>query len=243
MYISDEERAIGHMDTVQHWRRKHVLKKRWDSLTPRQQQDIREEDEDDRLRAMAFCGVDSEDDDRDDDWMSEEEVEGDEEAEIAARLSLDDEIRRGFILRPQDKNHQSDVPTLHDQAGWTAFVNEALIGQPPQITEDEAVQAQAWHSYQAAETDCAWDWARWLEQERAMDEVTEGGGDAAAAEHDDGKSERNGDEYEDGDGDEEYEGDWEDEDDEDDEDDEHEEEGYDADGEEVDDEGVIPMEE
>ncbi|KAI5461345.1 hypothetical protein BGZ63DRAFT_472458 [Mariannaea sp. PMI_226] len=56
MYISDSENALAHMDTRRHWRRKHVLKKRWNELSPKQKQSIIDEEQDDRLRALQFCG-------------------------------------------------------------------------------------------------------------------------------------------------------------------------------------------
>jgi hypothetical protein len=61
MYISDEEQALKHMDTTHHWKLKHVMKKRFDSLSPEEQQKIIDDDEDDRLRAMAWCGDETDD--------------------------------------------------------------------------------------------------------------------------------------------------------------------------------------
>lgn len=156
MYISDDERVLAHMDTTHHWRRKHVLKKRWTELTPEQQQDIIEEDLDDQLRAMAWCGEDSDFDA----YASDDEEKP---------YDLDDEIERGYILSQQPKDHKSDVPPLDDEAGWSSFVNDALIGLPPQLTPDELLQAQAWHSYQDKERDYEWDWLRWLDAERNKD--------------------------------------------------------------------------
>ena len=156
MYISDDERVLAHMDTTHHWRRKHVLKKRWHTLSLQQQRDIFEEDEDDRLRAMGWCGNDSDYD----------EYSGDDDE---TPYTLDDEINRGFIVQPQPKDHKSDVPAAEDQDGWASFVNKALMGLPPQLSEDEVLQAQAWHSYQDAERNCGWDWHRWLGQQREMD--------------------------------------------------------------------------
>lgn len=61
MHISDEEEALADMDTTHHWRAKHAMKKKFESLTPEQQQDIIDEDEDERLRAMAWCGDETDD--------------------------------------------------------------------------------------------------------------------------------------------------------------------------------------
>lgn len=63
MYISDEEEAVADMDTHHHWKKRHVLKKRFHFLSAEQQQEIRAYDEDERLRAMGWCGDDVDDSD------------------------------------------------------------------------------------------------------------------------------------------------------------------------------------
>ncbi|KAG5943168.1 hypothetical protein E4U53_007083, partial [Claviceps sorghi] len=83
-YVSDEEDALGHMDTTGHWKKKHALKKRFADLTPLQQQQIMDEDEDDRLRALAWTGD------------TTEPVVADQDQDLEP-YTLDDEIRRGYI--------------------------------------------------------------------------------------------------------------------------------------------------
>lgn len=166
MYISDEERTLAHMDRAHHWRRKHVLKKRFHTLTPAEQRDIVEEDEDECLRAMGWCG---EEEDMND-CQSGDDVD--------TSYSLEDEINRGYIVCPQPKGGGGDdgddeyagpVPDVDDEKAWGLFVNEVLIGLPPQLTADEALQAEAWHSYQDGERDYEWDWTRWLDEQRKKD--------------------------------------------------------------------------
>ena len=54
LYIEDEENVTETMDTTYHWKPKHALKKRWTTLTEEQRQEIIEDEDDDRLRALAF---------------------------------------------------------------------------------------------------------------------------------------------------------------------------------------------
>ncbi|KAK5993417.1 hypothetical protein PT974_06847 [Cladobotryum mycophilum] len=149
MYVSDEK-VLDDMDTTHHWTCKHVLKKHFHRLSKELQQEIIEDDEDQRLRAMAWCG------DEIDDHSSDEERE----------YTLDDEIDRGFIVPHQDRDHPSQVPSLTDKSGWMAFVDEALIGIVPDISEEEKLRAEAWNNYQHGETDGDWDWGEWLRQEK-----------------------------------------------------------------------------
>lgn len=131
MYISDEETALAHMDTRYHWRKKHAMKKRWDTLTPGQQAKIQADDEDEQLRAMAWCDSDDDGDDDDDDW------------DVGSEYSLNDEIHRGFIVPDQAANHKSTVPRVDDKAGWEDFVNRTLIRMTPELDEDEKLRIQA----------------------------------------------------------------------------------------------------
>lgn len=153
LYISDEEEALKNVDTTHHWKRKHVLKKNFDNLPPEQQQAIINQDEDDRLRAMAWCGSDI------DDYSSIEDGEDDRNDVY----TLDDEIDRGFIVRPQ---RQGNVPSATDTDGWVDFVNSALRNLTVEVDEDEALRAQAWQSYQNVEFDSDWDWGLWLQQQQ-----------------------------------------------------------------------------
>ena len=158
MYISDEEGVLAHMDTSHHWQKKHVLKKRFHQLSAAEQQEIIEQDEDDRLRAMAWCGEVI------DDYSSAASDDSDD----SDTYSLNDEIRRGYIVRPRPKDPDEQsvkVPDVDDRKGWADFVNKALMGLPPTLEEDEALRAQAWQSYQTVETEGEWDWQAWMEQE------------------------------------------------------------------------------
>lgn len=159
MYISDGERVLAHADTSHHWRRKHVLKKRFEQLSLTEQQAIIDDDEDERLRAMAWCG------DAIDDYSSAESNDEDDDDDA---YSLNDEIRRGYIVRPRGRDVESQtvtVPDTQDRKGWADFVNQALMGLPPSLGEDEKLRAEAWQSYQTVETEGEWDWAAWMAQE------------------------------------------------------------------------------
>lgn len=155
MYISDEEATLAHMDTRHHWRKKHSRKKRWDKLTPAQQQAIREDDEDEHLRALAWCGNGSDDD-------GEEEEECKLWADNDSTYSLNDEIKRGFIVPAQAPDHKSTVPAVDDGDGWADFVNSALIGAVPELGEDEKLRMQA---LDPSLSDENFDWIGWMKEE------------------------------------------------------------------------------
>ncbi|KAL6849350.1 hypothetical protein ACO1O0_008890 [Amphichorda felina] len=151
IYIADEKTVLAHMDTRHHWRKKHSLKKRWDTLTPEQQAAIREDDEDEQLRAMAWCGNDEADaDDSEYDWTEED------------TYSLNDEITRGFIVPEQSPDHKSTVPTLDDRDGWADFVTRTLMGTTLELEEDEALRMQA---FNPALSDDNFDWRAWMREE------------------------------------------------------------------------------
>lgn len=150
MYISDEERALGHADTMHHWKKKHALKKRWDRLTPEEQRAIQEDDEDEKLRALAWCG--EEEDDTYEYYSDSDDGE----------YNLDDEITRGYLMPSQPANHQSTVPALDDKQGWAEFVNDSLIGMPYKVDEDEALRAQIFHQYDSDVSDDSTSWSVWL---------------------------------------------------------------------------------
>lgn len=133
MYISDEERALAHMDTTLHWKKKHARKKRWSELSPQQQREIREDDEDERLRLLAWAGTDTgEDEDSDSDHDSE-------------TYDLNDEIDRAFI--PPDTSfmaNKAPVPALDDKKGWSQFVNKMLMAATTVETDkDEELRNQS----------------------------------------------------------------------------------------------------
>ncbi|KAK7409574.1 hypothetical protein QQX98_008236 [Neonectria punicea] len=157
MYISDDEEVLKHMDTRHHWRPKHALKKRWNTLTQEQRQEIMIDDEDERLRALAFSNA--------------EEVEGPEgEANIdpwtESEFSLDDEIERGIRLLPRSKDSSCTVPDLEDEEGWSKFRDDSLLrmGRDPEPDEDQLLAALPAQVYEENETFHDWDWQTWEEK-------------------------------------------------------------------------------
>ena len=165
MYLSDEETVLNNVDTTYHWKKKHAMKKRFDTLTHEEQQAIIAEDEDNKLRAMAWCGEDI------DDYSSSE---GDDD-----EYSLDDEINRGFVSRPA---RTRTVPQADDASGWVDFVNSVLRGLTIDLNEDQRLRAQAWQSYQTVEYEGDWDWMAWLEEQQQVDKYDEGAEDARSDE-------------------------------------------------------------
>ncbi|KAL7936676.1 hypothetical protein V8C35DRAFT_332925 [Trichoderma chlorosporum] len=140
MYIEDEDEVLANVDTLEHWKPKHVLKKRWNELTPQQQDEILSDEEDERLRAQAWCGTL----DADDDAGS---LDDGSDTDSDKSLDLDEEINRGYIVPPQPKDHESTVPAADDAQGWINFVNESILGgMVPDLGEDEKLKAQAWNS-------------------------------------------------------------------------------------------------
>lgn len=129
MYISDEERALAHMDTTLHWKKKHAQKKRWSELTPQQQQEIKDDDEDERLRLLAWAGQGPGEDDNDNDGSDADE-DSDHDSET---YNLNDEIDRGFILPDAAllAKLQPQVPKPNDEKGWGAFIDKILLTAPP----------------------------------------------------------------------------------------------------------------
>ncbi|KAG5924044.1 hypothetical protein E4U42_004758 [Claviceps africana] len=170
MYMSDEEDALQHMDTTGHWKTKHALKKRFAELTPLQQQQIMDDDEDDRLRALAWVGD------------TTEPVVADPGSD-AEPYTLDDEIRRGYIVRRRSANPSdgggdgapvAQPPGTNDTQGWEAFVQAALATVPVELDEDQALRAQAFESYHVDELHSDWDWGAWLAEREARGHSAEG---------------------------------------------------------------------
>ncbi|KAF4446071.1 hypothetical protein F53441_10252 [Fusarium austroafricanum] len=104
MYISDEEEKLSKADNAHHWQRKHALKKRWNELTPEQQQEIKDDDKDENLRAMAWSSIDDEDEGCD----RESDDESDDEYDINA------EINRGYRMPPAHKEKASLGDTIDE---------------------------------------------------------------------------------------------------------------------------------
>lgn len=156
MYISDEDETLKHMDTSSHWTKRHAQKKKFYHLPAEEKTKIIQDDEDDRLRALAWTGELDEDDDGGDQSGPE-------------NYTLDDEITRGYIVRPQRRHgdEKVTVPEKGDEKGWREFVNEALGSVIPDISEDENLRAQAWYNYTHDQTEGEWDWQAWLAQEEA----------------------------------------------------------------------------
>ncbi|KAL7925490.1 hypothetical protein ACQKWADRAFT_318991 [Trichoderma austrokoningii] len=158
MYIEDEDDVLANVDTLQHWKPRHVLKKRWHELTPEQQDEILSDEEDERLRAQAWCG------NSDDDAGS---LDGVSDSDSDKSIDLDEEINRGFIVPPQPKDHESTVPGVDNTQGWIDFVNEAILGGiPVDLGEDEKVRAQAWSSYPDHDPGEDWDWDDLIRERR-----------------------------------------------------------------------------
>ncbi|KAJ6783787.1 hypothetical protein PWT90_04390 [Aphanocladium album] len=189
MHLSDEEATLGRADTSYHWRPRHARKKRFDELSPAARRQILDEDEDERLRAMAWCG-------ETDDYSSASETE-DENNDDGGNggggggvvvYSLDDEINRGYIVPPLPTGADAVVvPDVDDPDGWVDFVNDVLInaGLAPDVGSDAAERAEAWQSYQDVEMDSSWDWGLWLQQQQQMarGESGEGGESDEGDEH------------------------------------------------------------
>lgn len=158
MYIEDEDDVLANVDTIEHWKPRHVLKKRWHELTPEQQDEILSDEEDERLRAQAWCG------NSDDDAGS---LDGVSDSDSDKSLDLDEEINRGYIVPPQPKDHESTVPDVNNMQGWINFVNQSILGgMPVDLGEDEKMRAQAWSSYPDHDPGEDWDWEDLIRERR-----------------------------------------------------------------------------
>lgn len=157
MYISDEENSLAHMDTSQHWKPKHALKARWDELTAEQRQEIIDDDEDERLRAMAWCNDDSSSDDDEADYSDDEKP-----------YHPNDEMERGYVMPPPPQKlppPEAGVPQGTDRARWEEFVNRVMIGAPAQLENDEALRAQAFQMGQQHQRFAGeFDWRQWIQR-------------------------------------------------------------------------------
>ncbi|KAL7790834.1 hypothetical protein V8C37DRAFT_383363 [Trichoderma ceciliae] len=168
MYIEDEDDVLANVDTLEHWKPRHVLKKRWGELTPEQQDEILSDEEDERLRAQAWCG------DPDDDAGS---LDGLSESDDDGSLDLDEEINRGYIVPPQPKEHKSTVPDVNNMQGWIDFVNQSVLGgMVPDLGEDEKLRAQAWSSYPDSGTEGSRVWDELVSEARNRRQQQQGWG-------------------------------------------------------------------
>ncbi|KAF9763633.1 hypothetical protein IL306_003037 [Fusarium sp. DS 682] len=132
MYISDEEEKLIKADNTHHWQRKHALKKRWDKLSPEQQQEIKEDDMDEHLRAMAWSSVDNEDED----WDRESDDDGGGNDESDGEYDINAEINRGYRMPATRKKSSSDDDTVNEiPAG-----GEAIRVGNEEISADEVAE-------------------------------------------------------------------------------------------------------
>ncbi|KAJ6438469.1 histidine kinase group protein [Purpureocillium lavendulum] len=207
IYISDEERALSHMDTSHHWKKKHALKKRWQTLSPEMQRLVREADEDERVLAMAWAAerkLVREDTGSDDDVDVDVDIDIDGGVGTRRTPTLDDEITRGVIIQKPKPTLKPPTSTS-DLADWAAFSSRALSGQPCKAADDEQLRAQAEYNYGADTVD--WDWLAWISQElrdqNAQEVAAEGAQDDAemadeedgGASYDDGRTDVTGSEW------------------------------------------------
>jgi hypothetical protein len=159
MYISDEEAKLGRVDTSYLWQRKHALKKRWNKLSPEVQEEIKADDNDERLRGMAWSSVDQYN--HRGEWESESESESDADDEY----DMNDEIERGYRLpslfgkHPKKKNTnkgddaEEKNPLLtfgEDPESWNTTITELFINSNPQVTYEQFQESRGWQRYMNA---------------------------------------------------------------------------------------------
>ncbi|PTB42107.1 hypothetical protein M441DRAFT_136311 [Trichoderma asperellum CBS 433.97] len=196
MYIEDEDDVLANVDTLEHWKPRHILKKQWYKLTPEQQDEILSDEEDERLRAQAWCG------NSDDDAGS---LDGVSDSDSDKSLDLDEEINRGYIVRPQAKDHESTVPDVNNMQGWIDFVNQSILGGiPVDLGEEEKIRAQAWSSYPDHDPGEDWDWDDLIRERRNrrshQQEPGSGSDSQGEGDSDDEMEDYDDDEEEDGEG-------------------------------------------
>ncbi|EXL61737.1 hypothetical protein FOCG_00712 [Fusarium oxysporum f. sp. radicis-lycopersici 26381] len=172
MYISDEDEKLNKADNTHHWQRKHALKKRWNELTPEQQQEIKDDDADEHLRAMAWSSVDHEGLD----WDRESD---DADDESDGEYDINAEINRGYRM-PATPNESSspednmsdipaggeatrvgnqeisadevaetmggmDVPVRREEIGaWNTTLSELFVNSPPEVNDADYKMARTW---------------------------------------------------------------------------------------------------
>ncbi|KAI8657595.1 hypothetical protein NCS57_01138000 [Fusarium keratoplasticum] len=147
MYISDEEEVLEDVDTTCWWQKRHALKKRWTELTPEQRQEIEEDEEDERLRAMAWSAQydpDEKNDRHASKWDSESEDESDQEYDPNV------EINRGYRMQALPKDQPSQVPALDDKEAWRDLCTDFLMTTQVEVNDDEVAKATAWLKFSKA---------------------------------------------------------------------------------------------
>lgn len=165
MYISDDERVLAHMDTTQHWKPKHVLKGRWDELTQAQRLEIQRQDEDDLLRAQAWCTPEIDEDDE-----GEYSSDGGYTDDKDHRYHPEDEITRGYIVPPQPKPKRGQttvVPPMEDRENWNLYMSRMRIGLPPVLSRDEAARTLPQRIESDERYTGDFNWSQWLKEKQA----------------------------------------------------------------------------
>ncbi|EEU44354.1 uncharacterized protein NECHADRAFT_49237 [Fusarium vanettenii 77-13-4] len=147
MYMSDEEEVLEDVDTTCWWQKRHALKKRWTELTPEQRQEIEEDEEDERLRAMAWS-TQYDPDERNDrhasKWDSESEDESDQEYDPNV------EINRGYRMQALPKDQPSQVPALDDKDAWRSLCSEFLLTTQVEVSDEAFAKATEWLKFSKA---------------------------------------------------------------------------------------------
>ncbi|KAM0342249.1 hypothetical protein ACHAPU_009654 [Fusarium lateritium] len=157
MYISDEEEKLGKTDRSHHWQRKHALKKRWAELTPEEQQEIKDDDEDERLRAMAWST---------DHCSSPGDEESESEDESDGVYDINAEINRGYRMpalpkvgtSTKDKSsNNAENGSLsglfaedlsgEDKQAWQTLYTDMVRHVPPEVSDDDFMLARAWKDW------------------------------------------------------------------------------------------------
>ncbi|RSL69486.1 hypothetical protein CEP54_002357, partial [Fusarium duplospermum] len=141
MYISDEEEVLDGVDTTCWWQKRHVLKKRWNELPPEKRQEIEEDEEDERLRAMAWSAQydpDDENDCQERKWEFESEDESDQEYDPNV------EINRGYRMQALPKDQPSQVPALDDELAWHNLCTDFLLTSQIEVDDEEVAKATEW---------------------------------------------------------------------------------------------------
>ncbi|WXC62239.1 hypothetical protein SNK03_008099 [Fusarium graminearum] len=156
MYISDEEEKLGRTDTSSFWQRKHALKKRWNELSPEVQQQIKDDDNDERLRGMAWSSVDQHNSRGK--WESESESESDDER----GYDINEEIERGYRLPALFGKHpkkadadkvdstRMENPLLsfgENPEDWNTKITELFLNANPQVSLKHWQEADGWTLY------------------------------------------------------------------------------------------------
>ncbi|KAH6892273.1 hypothetical protein B0T10DRAFT_401379, partial [Thelonectria olida] len=178
LYISDEENALEHVDTRQHWRRKHALKKQWPKLTPEQRREIIEEDQRENMQTLPFCG--------DEDLTYSD---GNDQTSGSSEYSPEDEIIRGFQV-PTKRGNKTIADPDDNSESWDKFVTRTLFGmeagETVDLPSDYIVNMQSKMKYHPSLERSDFDWIAWMDSiARARANEASGQDDDADDEDDD----------------------------------------------------------